>query len=177
MKRALTIKELEVIIEDIQNGDDIDAVYIPPNVDILTDEEDLNDDVLLEKAPMMDVAGTFEVHIESSDDDEPIAEPSTSKRKKVDNRVEDIPTLKFPLIARPEELGVRSNLHFPEQATKINEEKKFKLKATHLPSTAEACHINKRMEGIPSVLLITTIKREDFIHLNDRKEPFPEAKG
>ncbi|KAF2894891.1 hypothetical protein ILUMI_11285 [Ignelater luminosus] len=83
MKRPLTIKELEAIVEDIQNGDDIDAVYIPLDVDTLTDEENLDDDVLLEKVPVTDVAGTFEVHVESSDDDEPIAEPSTSKMKKV----------------------------------------------------------------------------------------------
>ncbi|KAF2881065.1 hypothetical protein ILUMI_25114 [Ignelater luminosus] len=83
MKRPLTINELEAIVEDIQNGDDIDAVYIPPDVDTLTDEENLDDDVLLEKVRVTDVAGTFEVHVESSDDDEPIAEPSTSKMKKV----------------------------------------------------------------------------------------------
>ncbi|KAF2890909.1 hypothetical protein ILUMI_15264, partial [Ignelater luminosus] len=44
MKKPFTIKELEAIVEDIQNGDDIDAVYIPPDVDILTDEKDLDDD-------------------------------------------------------------------------------------------------------------------------------------
>ncbi|KAF2881373.1 hypothetical protein ILUMI_24816 [Ignelater luminosus] len=75
-ERRLTIKELESIVEDIQNGDDIDAMYIPPDVDTLTDEEDLDNDVLLEKVPVTDVGGTFEVHVESSDDDEPIAEPS-----------------------------------------------------------------------------------------------------
>ncbi|KAF2879017.1 hypothetical protein ILUMI_27158 [Ignelater luminosus] len=60
-----------------------DGVYILPDADTLTDEEDLDNDVLLEKVPVTDVAGTFEVHVESSDDDEPIAEPSTSKMKKV----------------------------------------------------------------------------------------------
>ncbi|KAF2902242.1 hypothetical protein ILUMI_03944 [Ignelater luminosus] len=79
----ITITELEAIVEEIQNGDDMGAVYIPPDVDTLTDEKDLDDDVLLEKVPVTDVVGTFEVHVESSDDDEPIAEPSTSKMKKV----------------------------------------------------------------------------------------------
>ncbi|KAF2898316.1 hypothetical protein ILUMI_07859 [Ignelater luminosus] len=94
MKRPLAIKELEAVVEDIQNGDDIDAVYIPPDVDTLTDEEDLDDDVVLEKAPVTDVAGTLEVHVESSDDDESIAEPSTSNRKKMEKQKLPLPSWK-----------------------------------------------------------------------------------
>ncbi|KAF2886269.1 hypothetical protein ILUMI_19905 [Ignelater luminosus] len=68
MKKPLTIKELEAIVEE---------------VDTLKDKVDLNDDVLWEKGLLTDVAGTFEVHVELSDKDEPIAQPSTSMRKKV----------------------------------------------------------------------------------------------
>ncbi|KAF2889218.1 hypothetical protein ILUMI_16955 [Ignelater luminosus] len=32
IKKPLTIKELEAVVEDIQNGDDVDAVYILPDM-------------------------------------------------------------------------------------------------------------------------------------------------
>nr|CAH7753976.1 unnamed protein product [Callosobruchus chinensis] len=49
--RYLTQKELEAAVEEIMmepNNDQsgrIDAVYIPPEVDTLTNEEDVNDDM------------------------------------------------------------------------------------------------------------------------------------
>ncbi|KAL1488368.1 hypothetical protein ABEB36_014845 [Hypothenemus hampei] len=49
MRKFLTQKELELALEDIvqelQEDDQIDAVYIPPEVDELTDEEDFIEDV------------------------------------------------------------------------------------------------------------------------------------
>jgi hypothetical protein len=39
-----TFQELEGILEEEPETDEIDAVDTPPPVDILTDEEDLNDD-------------------------------------------------------------------------------------------------------------------------------------
>nr|CAI5829856.1 unnamed protein product [Callosobruchus analis] len=45
-------------------SDEIDAVYIPPEVDTLTDEEDVNDDMNpRESAKPFDVVGTFELHV------------------------------------------------------------------------------------------------------------------
>ncbi|XP_060527249.1 uncharacterized protein LOC132702556 [Cylas formicarius] len=42
----------------------IDAVYIPPDVDTLTDEEDMNDNINLQEfGEPPDVVGTFELHV------------------------------------------------------------------------------------------------------------------
>nr|CAI5846111.1 unnamed protein product [Callosobruchus analis] len=68
--RYLTQKELEAAIEEIMmdgindQSDGIDAVYIPPEVDTLTAEEDVNDDMNpLESEEPFDVVGTFELHV------------------------------------------------------------------------------------------------------------------
>nr|CAI5834682.1 unnamed protein product [Callosobruchus analis] len=68
--RYLTQKELEAAVEEIMldgindQSDEIDAVYIPPEVDTLTDEEDVNDDMNpRESEEPFDVVGTFELHV------------------------------------------------------------------------------------------------------------------
>lgn len=65
-KRPLSIAELQALLEedddDLLNADSIDAVYIPPEVDEITDEEDINDELLVEEESVADVAGTFEIH-------------------------------------------------------------------------------------------------------------------
>lgn len=88
-KRPLSLQELEALLEedsDIEGADEIDAVYIPPPVDTLTDEEDLDDNLLLEEGIATDIAGTFEVHTRPREDietpTESVSEPSTSKGKK-----------------------------------------------------------------------------------------------
>ncbi|KAK9727551.1 Transposase IS4 [Popillia japonica] len=89
MRRALSIRELEAILEDMSDVEDseTDAVYIPPPVDILTDEEDINDTLLIEQQNIEDIAGTFEIHStkESEGSEEPsvvVTEPSTSRKGK-----------------------------------------------------------------------------------------------
>lgn len=63
-KRPLTLRELEAIVEDLDLNEenDIDICYIPPEVDDLTDEENIDEDVTgkLENLPV-DLAGTFEI--------------------------------------------------------------------------------------------------------------------
>lgn len=61
----LSFQELEGILEEDPQNDEIDAVYIPPPVDILTDEEDLNDDLTMEEQSVLEIAGTFEIHTHS----------------------------------------------------------------------------------------------------------------
>ncbi|VEN52385.1 unnamed protein product, partial [Callosobruchus maculatus] len=68
--RYLTQKELEAAVEEIMRegdndpDDEIDAVYIPPDVDTLTDEEDINEDMIVrESEEPTDIVGTFELHV------------------------------------------------------------------------------------------------------------------
>nr|CAI5865763.1 unnamed protein product [Callosobruchus analis] len=68
--RHLAQKELEAAVEEIMmdgindQSDEIDAVYIPPEGDTLTDEEDVNDDMNpRESEEPCDVVGTFELHV------------------------------------------------------------------------------------------------------------------
>jgi hypothetical protein len=56
---------LEGILEEDPENDETDAVYIPPPVDILTDEEDLNDDLTMEEQIVSEIAGIFEIHTHS----------------------------------------------------------------------------------------------------------------
>ncbi|KAI4459704.1 dehydrogenase/reductase sdr family member 11 [Holotrichia oblita] len=44
--RSLTLKELEAIVEDLDLNEEIDICYIPPDVDDITDEEDIDDNVI-----------------------------------------------------------------------------------------------------------------------------------
>lgn len=47
LHRALTLSELEAELENVDNCHNvIDAVIIPPEVDELTDEENIDDDLL-----------------------------------------------------------------------------------------------------------------------------------
>ncbi|XP_066261335.1 uncharacterized protein [Euwallacea similis] len=75
--KYFTQKELEAALEeivtDLQNNDEsqkiifselIDAVYIPPDVDTLTDEENINDENNLQEfEEPTDIVGTFELHL------------------------------------------------------------------------------------------------------------------
>ncbi|KAI4469511.1 dde superfamily endonuclease [Holotrichia oblita] len=54
-------------LDDEQEGA-LNAVYIPPKVDELTDEEDIDDNVLLNEIPLDgEIAGTFEIDVGSDD--------------------------------------------------------------------------------------------------------------
>lgn len=59
---------------------EIDAVYIPPDVDILTDEEELDDDQSPDNIEQpTDIAGTFELHVPGSPHfDDIICPPTTT---------------------------------------------------------------------------------------------------
>ncbi|KAL3269167.1 hypothetical protein HHI36_008250 [Cryptolaemus montrouzieri] len=61
--RAWTTGELFAILQE-KDCDEIDAVYIPSEVDELTDEENIDDDLIGGVASDFgnDVAGTFEIH-------------------------------------------------------------------------------------------------------------------
>ncbi|KAI4469486.1 hypothetical protein MML48_1g17433 [Holotrichia oblita] len=72
-------------LDDEQEGA-LNAVYIPPKVDELTDEEDIDDNVLLNEIPLDgEIAGTFEIDVGSDDalHDESDEEPLSEKRRKL----------------------------------------------------------------------------------------------
>nr|CAI5829084.1 unnamed protein product [Callosobruchus analis] len=67
---SLTQKEFDSAVKEIMmdgindQSDEIDAVYIPPEVDTLTDKEDVNDDMNpRESEEPFDVVGTFELYV------------------------------------------------------------------------------------------------------------------
>ncbi|KAF2891932.1 hypothetical protein ILUMI_14241 [Ignelater luminosus] len=63
-KRALTLKKLEAIVEelDLNAEDSIDMAYIPPDVDNVTDEEEIDDNAVGEIDGLPnDLPGTFEI--------------------------------------------------------------------------------------------------------------------
>lgn len=58
----MTLRELEAIVETIDVNEELDVCYVPPDVDSLTDEEELDDDVIFGPENLqLDIAGTFEV--------------------------------------------------------------------------------------------------------------------
>ncbi|KAL3279298.1 hypothetical protein HHI36_016806 [Cryptolaemus montrouzieri] len=61
--RAWRTQQLFALLQE-NDCNEIDAVYIPPEVDELTDEENIDDDLIGEVASDFgnDVAGTFEIH-------------------------------------------------------------------------------------------------------------------
>lgn len=87
-KKALSSQEIMGLLEeeeDLQNANQIDAVYIPPPVDSLTDEEDLDDDMLsgFDNTLPTDIAGTYEIHTDLPTEAENMQEePSHSVTKK-----------------------------------------------------------------------------------------------
>ncbi|KAG5876688.1 hypothetical protein JTB14_005154 [Gonioctena quinquepunctata] len=75
-RKVLTQKELEAASEEAvdelerQGHEDvIDTVYIPPDVDTLTDEKNIDDESYSPENEPTDMAGTFEVHVPDSHND------------------------------------------------------------------------------------------------------------
>ena len=62
---------------------DVDVVAIPPENDVLTDTEDVNDDVLDDTA--YDIAGTFEIHQSTSNEEGDIFEEPATKKVRQSN--------------------------------------------------------------------------------------------
>lgn len=103
-KRPLSTAELISVLEeddDLITANMIDAVYIPPTVDEMTDEENIDDDLLDEKDTDADIAGTIEIHTHTEHEEVTVSreeEPGTSaKRKKRDGgkkKTECIPNWK-----------------------------------------------------------------------------------
>lgn len=72
MKRALTTEELSALLEeelDYQNYDSIDVVYVPPETDDLTDEENIDENIIGEEIMEGDIAGTYEIQMNKDSDD------------------------------------------------------------------------------------------------------------
>ncbi|XP_071057052.1 piggyBac transposable element-derived protein 2-like [Onthophagus taurus] len=100
MSRFLTKRKLDASLEEIVNeleierkGAVVDAVYIPPPVDYLTDEECIDDENLTSmNCPQdIDIAGTYEVQVPNADeynssDDEFLAVKQRRLMKEKENR-------------------------------------------------------------------------------------------
>lgn len=75
--------------EDLFQTDAVDAVYIPPPVDEVTDKEELDDDLRENVINLPDVAGTYEINASlhnSSEDLDSQSLPSSSKKSKVSKK-------------------------------------------------------------------------------------------
>lgn len=98
-KRPLTLRELEEILEDIDlDEENIDICYIPPDVDDLTDEENIDDDVIgeLENLPN-DLAGTFEIMHVANENEESISQEVTLPPPKKAAKMENITWCRTPV--------------------------------------------------------------------------------
>ncbi|CAH0559508.1 unnamed protein product [Brassicogethes aeneus] len=61
MKRALNTNELLALLEedsDCENAESVDVVYVPPDTDEITDEENIDENVIGEERLEADIAGT-----------------------------------------------------------------------------------------------------------------------
>lgn len=91
-QKPLSTAELLAILnedEDLLQSDTVDAVYIPPPVDEVTDEEELDDDICENAINLPDIAGTYEIHAslpDTSEDLDSQSLPSTSKKAKVSKK-------------------------------------------------------------------------------------------
>ncbi|XP_050301648.1 piggyBac transposable element-derived protein 3-like [Anthonomus grandis grandis] len=90
MRKFLTQKELELALEEVVNElenevEQVDAVYIPPEVNQLTDEEEFSEDPEnIENSQNGDIAGTFEIHtVRDEIYDESDEEDLATKRRKI----------------------------------------------------------------------------------------------
>lgn len=88
IKRALTTKELMACLEedlDLENSNDIEVTYISPDVDEMTDGENIDDNLIEEENIDKDIAGIYEVYApaesDSDEDNIPLSEISKKKRK------------------------------------------------------------------------------------------------
>lgn len=64
----------------------MNAVYIPPEVDVLTDEENIDDNEMLHEIPLdREIAGTFEIDVGNDDDlyDESDEESLAEKKRRM----------------------------------------------------------------------------------------------
>ncbi|CAH0723619.1 unnamed protein product, partial [Brenthis ino] len=87
-QRVLSSQEILSILEeekDLEDANQIDAVYMMPTVDNLTDEEDLDDDALgdYDNTVPTDIAGTYEIHTDlPAEPENTQGEPGPSTSKK-----------------------------------------------------------------------------------------------
>jgi hypothetical protein len=74
--RGITVVEIENYLEELEQNDedvaDVEVVIIPPDVDEVTDEEDIQENELIQTT-MYDVAGTLEVFHSSKEVEEIIS--------------------------------------------------------------------------------------------------------
>lgn len=59
MRRPLTKQELLAELENLTDDEEVDAVYIPPEVDELTDEENLDDNIMQDEGNTPRYSGFF----------------------------------------------------------------------------------------------------------------------
>nr|CAH7734201.1 unnamed protein product [Callosobruchus chinensis] len=93
-RRPLSTAELLAIIEedeDLQLADSMDAVYIPPPVDELTDEEDIDDQGCETEMNLPDVAGTYEIHVKLPEEETNEDVRSKSKKVKISAKTKIMP--------------------------------------------------------------------------------------
>ncbi|XP_047120564.1 piggyBac transposable element-derived protein 2-like [Schistocerca piceifrons] len=85
MPRGLVLEEILAELENRQESDDedndVELAIIPPDADVITDEEDIDENVLNNESVVQDVAGTLEL-ITSSDEANATVVPPEAKRRK-----------------------------------------------------------------------------------------------
>lgn len=94
-KKYLRIEEVIAILEDedeneeiaaVASSSNVNVVYIPPDADEISDEEQIDDNVMNDNGAIdVDIAGTVELEYESEDESEndKIAEPTTKRYKSI----------------------------------------------------------------------------------------------
>lgn len=88
-RSALTLDEaLALLCEEDAEGEveKADVIIVPPDADELTDEEDVNDDIIGEIS-IQDVPGTLEVHVDKEVTEECAIYKDKPTRKKKGNSV------------------------------------------------------------------------------------------
>ena len=88
-KRTLTTKELFAVLEEVcQNGGSIDIVYVSPDTDEASDEEDIDENIIGEERMETDIARTYEIqlNIDSGDSEDDIALSKIAKRAKIESQ-------------------------------------------------------------------------------------------
>lgn len=133
-KRPLSTAEMLALLEedeDLQPAESIDVVYIPPPVDELTDEEDIDDDIMRESDDfLLDVAGTYEIHANLPDETEVKEPPTPSSSKKMKTSTKPASKVKKVIPKWKKENPIYTSL--PQEEEKVMIKLRTNLVENHL---------------------------------------------
>ncbi|XP_047103635.1 piggyBac transposable element-derived protein 3-like [Schistocerca piceifrons] len=112
------------IFSNSYEDDDVELAIIPPNADVITDEENIDENVVINESVVQDVPGTLELITSRDEANTTVVPPEAKRRKALGGGAESV----FNSISRNRFWEIKRFIHLNDNSKIDRNDKMYKLR-------------------------------------------------